>query len=310
MQRAIKEYIEYGKKRSLRKTTLAENKKRLIRFYEFIVINYPDVKEITDISKEMVKSYEKYLLIKTDARGKPFSTDRRSRLVATVRSFFNFLEREELIYKNPAATVVTPRKRETIIKDVLTVEEMQKLIKACKGDTIKSIRDRAILEVLYSTALRADELCGIELNDIDFEEKTLFVRKPKMGIERIVPLGQSAVIWSKIYLKKVRPIISGHSNNEYFFVTLKGKRFGNYSINFIVKEYAEVAKLDKNVTTHTFRHSCALHMLKSGADIRFVQKHLGHKSIASTEKYLKIEISDLKEVHARTHPREVEDWGI
>jgi integrase/recombinase XerD len=310
MQKEILEYINYCKLKNYKQITLKDLKRRLNKFYEFVTVNYFDVKEITDITRDIVKSFEKHLSVINDSTGKIMSVDRRTRYLSALKNFFVFLEREDKIYINPTVTIAIPRGRKEIVKDVLTIEEMQKLIKSCNHYTLKSIRDRAILELLYSTALRADELCSIHLQDIDFEEQTLFVRKPKLGIERIVPFGESAKFAVKRYLEKVRPVIPNSADNDFLFVTLEGKRPINSIINRIVKEWAKSAEIQKRVTSHTFRHSCATHMLKKGADIRHVQKHLGHKVISTTERYLRLEIEDLKEVHRRTHPRETEDWGL
>jgi integrase/recombinase XerD len=135
----------------------------------------------------------------------------------------------------------------------------------------------------------------------------LFIRKGKLGNERIIPFGESARYWIKRYLEKVRPLVF-KSNTEILFLTDRGKKLHVNTLCRIAKQWAKLSGIEKNITTHTFRHTCATHMLKGRADIRYVQKQLGHRSIQTTEKYLKIEITDLKEVHERCHPREKEDW--
>lgn len=307
MERIVHEYLEHQNRRGLKKSTLKNHSKSLRVFLEFLADTYPDVADITDITRDMVRIYEKYLTTRLDARGKIMSQMLRARHILHIRLFFAYLEREEHIFRNPAANMAIPRLRQTVIKDVLTIEEMERLLRSSPSDDLMSIRDRAMMEMLYSSGVRADELCTIEVEDIDLAERLLHVRHGKMGKERIIPFGESAAYWVHTYLERVRPLIARKEAKE-IFVSMRGRRFGVQMIGTIVKAYAARAGIEKNVTSHTFRHSCATHMLKGGADIRYVQRQLGHRFISTTEKYLKIEITDLKEIHDRCHPRERDDW--
>ena len=291
----------------MKKNTLDDYMRTINVFLEFIKENYPDINDITDIGKDVVLAYEKFLVSKKDGRGKIISRERRRRNLSHLKSFFNYLVIEENIYQNPAVNISFPQEKKRIIKDVLTVDEMEGLLKICSGHSIKSLRDRAILEVLYSTGIRADELCNICIEDIDLDEEILFIRKGKLGNERFIPFGRSAGYWVKRYIEKARPLIQ-NADSDLLFVSFRGKKLNPDILCRLIKKWAKLAGIEKNVTTHTFRHSCATHMLKGRADIRYVQKQLGHRNISTTEKYLKIEISDLKEVHDRCHPREQEDW--
>lgn len=306
MYRLMYEYLERAARMRMKRGTIREYEVFLGTFFRFIERDYPDITDITDITREIVLSYEKYLVTKRDSRGKILSRHRRSRYLAGLRAFFDYLQKDEKIYRNPASNIAFPKLRKQIIRDVLTVEEIDALLKTCRGNSTKSLRDRAILELLYSSGIRADELCNIEVDDIDLDERVLFVRKGKLGNQRMIPFGDSARYWTLRYMESARPLIAG--NSTLLFVTMKGSRFQPVTLCRIVKEYADKAGIEKNVTTHTMRHTCATHMLKGHADIRYVQKQLGHRSISTTEKYLKIEITDLKEVHERCHPREQEDW--
>ncbi len=308
MHELMYEFMQHSKGESLRDKTLKDYEVFLRTFFQFLRDTYPDIEEITDVTRDIVRAYEKFLMTKLDARGKVLSRSRRKRYLSFLRVFFLYLQKEERIFKNPTTNMAMPGDRKTIIKDVLTIEEMDLLLKACVPDSVRGLRDRALLELLYSSGVRSDELCNILLKDIDLDERVLFIRKGKGGVERLIPFGSSAAHWVLKYLKKSRPLIQG-PGTEYLFVTMRGTRLTTEVVRRVVKEYAEKAGIEKNVHTHTFRHSCATHMLKGRADIRHVQKQLGHRSISSTEKYLKIEITDLKDVHERCHPREQESWG-
>jgi integrase/recombinase XerD len=307
MRGLIHEYLDHAKRRGSRDKTMKDQQKRIMVFLEFVEEFYPDVKSVTDVTRDMVRAYEKHLVSAKDGRGKVMSRERRYRYLSTIKDFFAFLQKEEKIFKNPASNIALPRLRVPIVKDILTVEEMDTLLKSVPGDSFVNLRDRAILELLYSTGIRSDELCNIEVKDIDFNENLLYVRKGKLDRERMIPFGQSAHYWLASYLEKARPFMEG-AGTEILFTSMTGTKLRPPVLVKIIKRRVRLAGIEKNVTTHTFRHTCATHMLKGRADIRYVQKQLGHTSIQTTEKYLKIEIRDLKEVHERCHPREQEDW--
>lgn len=307
MNRYLHEFLDNAKRKKLKYHTIDDYGRTVKEFFKFIYDNYPDIKEIADISRDVVLSYEKYLITKKDGRNRIISRGRRRRYLSNLKMFFVYLQKEEKIYANPTANIAIPNEKRRILKVVLTIEEMDKLIKVCPGETTKCLRDRAILELLYSAGIRADELCNIELEDIDLSEMLLFVRKGKLGNQRMIPFGQSAKYWIEKYLRQARPLIFG-SDSNLLFVSMRGRKLDPQALLDIVKSYARIAGIEKNVTSHTFRHSCAGHMLKGGADIRYVQKQLGHRRISTTESYLKIEITDLKEIHDRCHPRERDDW--
>ncbi|TAL36281.1 MAG: hypothetical protein EPN93_08625 [Spirochaetes bacterium] len=303
----LSDFLVYVRRLGLAAKTYKNYEQTLTDFLRFTWEEYPDLKDITEITRETIRSYENHLLSAPGYRKKPLTKERRARYCMNIRVFFRFLEREERVYRNPASNIAIPRRRNPLIKDVLTVEEMDTLLKAAAGETFQGLRDRAILELLYSTGIRSEELCGIQMGDIDLTEKLLVVRKGKFGKERVVPFGESAKYWVSRYVERVRGLL-GAGNNDRLFVSLRGKNLTVSMLWRIVKRAMRTAGIEKNVTAHTFRHSCATHMLKGRADIRYVQKQLGHESISSTERYLKIEIADLKEVHERCHPREREDW--
>lgn len=347
MEKELFDFLEYQKRKGLKDNSIGDYRKAMSVFFNFLRENYPDVNEVTEITKDIILSYEKYLIVSNDARGKTMSLSRRKRYLACLRAFFLYLQKEERIYRNPAINMAFPRERKKLLKDVLTIEEMDKLLKLCSGHSLRSLRDRAIMELLYSTGIRADELCNVEVQDIDLVDMLLFVRKGKLGNQRLIPFGESAKYWLKRYIEKGRPLIgapkeiakafvSGEARalvsslsraacgersrtesrgeaetfdpGRLLFLSLHGSKLRPDRLCKISKKWAERAGITKNVTTHTFRHTCASHILKGGADIRYVQQQLGHRNISTTEKYLKIEITDLKAVHERCHPREQEDW--
>lgn len=303
MERLLHEFLEHEKRMKLASSTINDHKRTLLVFFNFIKTEYPEVEDLTDVTKEVVRAYEIYLAAKKDGRKKTMSRDRRRRHLSDLKAFFLYLQKSEKIYRDPSNGVTLPKLKQTVVKDVLTIEEMDKLLINCSGHSIQSLRDRAILELLYSTGIRAAELCSLETEDIDLDEKVLFIRKGKGARERYTPFGESARYWLLRYIEKVRPLL-GCENGSLLFCSMRGTPLTPESLLSMVKKRAKASGIEKNIKTHTFRHSCATHMLKGRADIRYVQQQLGHRSIGTTERYLKIEISDLKEVHSRCHPRE------
>ncbi len=306
IEKDLYEYTLHEKEMKLAPSTVDDHERTILLFLNFIKAEYPEVKEITDITKDMIRSYGIHLTSRRDARGKTMSRERRRRHITNLKGFFLYLQRMERIYTDPMTGISTPKARESIVKDILTIEEMEVLLKNCTGHTVHSLRDRAILELLYSTGIRAMELCTLHVEDIDLDEMILFIKQGKGLKERYVPYGESARYWLVRYIEKVRPLMLSEGEN-LLFCTLRGTPLTPDSLLSMVKKRAKASGIEKNITTHTFRHSCAAHMLKGRADIRYVQQQLGHRSIGTTERYLKVEITDLKEVHSRCHPREREE---
>jgi integrase/recombinase XerD len=185
---------------------------------------------------------------------------------------------------------------------VLTKKEVARLLGKPDSSTVFGMRDRAILELLYSSGIRVSELTGLALEDLDLRGGELRVLG-KGNKERLVPIGEVACDYLGVYLKASRPALAP-PRERTLFVTARGKRFQATNLVAIVREYGRRAGIHKRVTPHALRHTCATHLLKGKADIRQIQRILGHASIATTQRYTKVEITDLKEVLRRCHPRE------
>ncbi|MBI4639260.1 MAG: tyrosine-type recombinase/integrase, partial [Candidatus Tectomicrobia bacterium] len=168
------------------------------------------------------------------------------------------------------------------------------------------IRDRAILETLYSTGIRRLKLMNLKLYDLDFERGTLMIRQGKGHKDRLIPIGNRALLWVEKYLREVRPGLLGESACPALFLTSLGEPFSLSRLSQIAREYVDAAKLGKRGSCHLFRHTMATLMLEGGTDIRFIKQMLGHADLSSTQIYTQVSISKLKEVHTATHPARVE----
>jgi integrase/recombinase XerC len=218
-----------------------------------------------------------------------------ARKISTLRSFFKYLVREQLATSNPAKSVSTP-KVEKPLPTTLTVDEAFRLMEIPVGS--KGLRDRAILELLYSSGIRVGELVGLNLNQLDLDLGIVKVMG-KGRKERIVPVGSKAVEALKAYLEK-RGVLSGE---EPLFVNSRGGRLTARSVGRLIKKYTKRSGIFRKISPHTLRHSFATHLLDAGADIREIQEMLGHASLSTTQRYIHLSPGKLMEVYDKAHPR-------
>ncbi|MGH7850481.1 MAG: site-specific tyrosine recombinase/integron integrase [Thermodesulfobacteriota bacterium] len=220
-----------------------------------------------------------------------------SRKLASVRTFFEFLIRKGALKNNLAKLVPTPR-GEKRLPTFLTVDEVVKLL-SIEGSGALISRDVAVLELLYSSGLRVSELVGINLNDIDLKNLTVKVLG-KGNKERIVPVGSKAAHALDEYL---RERLGMNPGGDHLFVNTRGDRLNVRSVDRIIRKYALIAGIPKNVSPHVLRHTFATHLLGGGADLRAIQEMLGHKSLSTTQRYTHTSIEKLMEIYDKTHPR-------
>ena len=241
---------------------------------------------------------------KEKAEPKRLSVGTQANRLAAVRKFFSWLLSEQQIAYNPASTLQLPKQPHRLPRGVLTKSEARRLIETTPTTKPRDIRDRTILEVLYATGIRRAELLGLTIYDADLQTATLRVNG-KGNRTRIVPLTQSAIAALKLYLEESRGLFAHEAGQVRLFVsTRSGGPLDDDDIVRIVRKAATRAGIKKHVTPHTLRHTCATHLLKGRADIRQIQKLLGHRRLSSTEVYTRVELTDLHEVIARCHPRE------
>lgn len=224
-----------------------------------------------------------------------------ARKIAALRSFHEFLRRRGLAGDNPALPVRAPR-RSRPLPDVLAVEQVEALLSAPAGESPQSVRDRALLEVAYATGLRASELVRLAIEEVDLEEG-LVRCVGKRQRERIVPFGSQAGRALVRYLQGARPLLARGRSERAVFLTRLGRPFTRMGYWKLLRGYARAARIERHVSPHTLRHSCATHLLEGGCDLRVVQEFLGHRSIETTQIYTHLDRNYLREVHTKFHPR-------
>ncbi len=224
-----------------------------------------------------------------------------ARRLAAVRGFFRFLA-EEHSCESSALNVIQNPKIGLYLPDVLTIEEVTRLLEAVNGSTPLEIRDRAMLELTYACGLRVSELTNLPIANINIDIQYLKV-VGKGEKERIVPVGDVAIQWLKRYLTQARPALVGIKQCQYIFTGRTGKPITRQRFWQILKGYINIAGIKSSVSPHTLRHSFATHLLEGGADLRAVQMLLGHAKITTTQIYTHLDMNHLREMHRRYHPR-------
>ena len=220
-----------------------------------------------------------------------------SRRLSALRSFFKFLIREGLLKNNPVASLSSP-KQDKPLPLFLTEEEVTKLIEAAQPKDERGLRDRAVMETLYSTGIRVSELVGLNIEDIDFIGGVAKVMG-KGKKERIVPIGDIALSTIRAYLERRKK----HIEAQALFLNKSGRRITDRGVRNIIDKYIRMAGIKQGVSPHTLRHSFATHLLDRGADLRSVQELLGHVNLSTTQIYTHLTTEKLKKVYDKAHPR-------
>lgn len=226
-------------------------------------------------------------------------------LLRSVRRFYDYLDRAGKVLVNPTLGMPFPKLEDRLPRAVLTPGEMRRLLNAPDTSRLDGIRDKAMLELLYSAGLRLAELCALTVYDVDVHGGYVRVNSGKGAKDRVVPMGHKATQYVKEYLRHVRGRLTEKRRDERaLFVGVMGKRINPIIVERLIRDYARTAGLSKRVTPHTFRHTCATHLLADGADVVHVQRLLGHACIDTTQIYTRVAERDVKKTHGKTHPRE------
>lgn len=281
--------------KGLSRNTLDSYERDIAQFLTYVQ-DETQVFAVNDIKKTDIARYVFHL----KQLGRAASTMTRN--VVSIRSFFHFLLREQVISQDPTFALETP-KLEKKLPHVLSVVEVEKLLDAPSTQTVQGKRDKSMLEVLYATGIRVSELISLDLGNIHIDLG--FIRCVGGNEkERIIPLGKVAATCLTDYIEHVRSILlKGDMSEQALFLNQQGTRLTRQGFWKIIKKYAREASIEEDITPHTLRHSFATHLLENGADLRSVQEMLGHADISTTQIYTQTTKRSMKEVYERTHPR-------
>jgi len=283
-------FLERDKRLSL--NTLQSYRRDIEQYFTYL--KEINLQNIANTNKTTVIAYLLYL----QKKGRATSTI--SRNLASIRSFYQYITKNKLIDHDPTAELESP-KVEKKLPQILSTEEVELLLEQPQCVDLKGYRDKAMLELLYATGIRVSELIQLDIDQLNIE--MAYIKCNKGTRERVIPIGSIAIAALKEYLNKARPLLIQNSDEKALFVNVNGGRLTRQGFWKIIKQYKNQAKINKDITPHTLRHSFAAHLLENGADLRSIQEMLGHSDISSTQIYSQIAKNRLKEVYKKTHPR-------
>lgn len=260
--------------------------------------------DLAAVTTTTLHDFQRWHFYQPTSRGTARGVSYQNRVLTAVKGLFKFLHEETVIARNPADALEYAREPYRLPRNILTPQESRRIIEAPDVNTVIGYRDRAILEVLYATGIRKLELMNLALSDVNLDEELLRINGGKGAKDRVVPLTAVACSFLKSYINGIRPKLLGKRASNRLFISLRGLPIARNTLGELVTKYARRARIKKHVTCHLWRHSCATHLLKNRANLRHVQEMLGHRSLATTERYLHLTITELKEAHRRHHPRE------
>jgi len=279
--------------RNLSPQTLDAYERDVGRYLSFLLAQ--NVSSLDNISQMHIREYIRSL----NASGLSPSSIARS--ISSIKTYHKYLSAENLVKKNPTLVLSSPKIPKKL-PNVLSVVDVEAIIEAIEPDSQFGIRDRTIIEVLYSCGLRVSEICDLKIANLFLDDELIRVMG-KGSKERLIPIGGKANQDLKEYLQHSRPILSRKTDSSAVFLSRNGKPLTRAMINKILKKWQKVAGIKKHVSPHTLRHSFATHLLEGGADLRFVQVLLGHTDISTTQVYTHLDKHTIKEVYKTHHPR-------
>ena len=293
-------YVEWLQVRNYSESTV---RNRLVNVGYFM--RWAEERGITrapDVTRPVLERYQRSLFYYRKRTGDPLSVRSQNARLVPLRAFFKWLAKERLVLYNPAAELELPRLEKRLPRNVLTISEAETVLNGADATVPLGLRDRAILEVFYSTGMRRMEVIGLEIYDLDGERGTVLVRQGKGKKDRVIPIGARAAAWVDRYLYEVRPDLLLDPSERTLFVSVDGTPFTAAGMTQLVRRYVDRAELGKKGACHLFRHTMATLMLEGGADIRFIQAMLGHARLDTTQIYTQVSVRKLKEIHDATHP--------
>jgi len=259
------------------------------------------VKDVRAATEAQLVAFARVIAKTKTARGKLPALQTQNSYLAIVRRFFAYLERSNAILRNPS-TELPFHWLDVLPRQVLGEKDAEALMEAPPTSSLVGLRDRAILETLYGTAIRLSECGRLDLEDLDLAGEALLVRNGKGGKDRVVPVPVRAAAALDVYLKDVRPVSMRDPKEPALFLQRYGTRLSTVMIGLLVSTYGRA--IGVKIAPHGLRHACATHLLRHGADIRHVQRFLGHRDIQTTARYTGVSIEDLRAVLEKVHPRE------
>lgn len=293
-------YLEHLRVRNFSGETVYGRGKMLRYFRRFC--EQLGLTQARQITRAVVLNYQSYLFHYRKEDGTALTIGTQKAWLATVSSFFSWLTRESLVLYNPASDLELPRKELRLPKGVLNANEVEAVMNVPDVQMPLGVRDRAILEVLYSTGIRRTELCHLNQGDLDFDRGVIRVEQGKGKKDRYAPIGERALKWVEKYLVEVRPQLCPAMSEPALFLNTLAQRLNPNRLGSQIHEIITRAGIGKTGSCHLFRHTFATLLLENGCDVRYVQEMLGHSKLETTAVYTHVSMRTLKAMHAKYHP--------
>jgi integrase/recombinase XerD len=295
-------FLEYLKVKGYKTDTIKYTDIHIGQFNLWLLDN--NIKDIREVTSNIIYNYQLYLT-NTHRRkdGMNISSLTVLSKLSSLRKYFQFLQKQKFILLDPTLNLELPKMRDYLPKNILTQQEIIHLLQLPNPNTPIGIRDKAILELLYSSGIRRTELVNLSLYDANLKDQTLHIRQPKNKRDRIIPFGDKAAESIEKYLLSSRPKLTQSHNEKSLFLTQYGRQIKRHSLNYIIKLYSDKMKLDRRITPHCIRHTFATHLLQNGANLATIQRLLGHTRLKTTQIYTRISPEDLRQTIKQYHPR-------
>jgi integrase/recombinase XerD len=305
-EHALDLYQQYAEQQHMAACTLRWKRKVITFFIQWMELKQID--DLRDVTFDDVRQYQAYLAKRRKPNGDLSSKAYQNSLLWTLNDFYTLLHQRGKVLVNPCAELPPLRKPRRLPRGVLTGSQVTRLLQAPDVKKPFGFRDRAMLELLYSSGLRGIEVCQLSLYDIDFDQRLVRIVQGKGRKDRLVPAGRTTLNYVAKYIEQVRPIHAARNRKGQgltrLFLTILGTPFNTKYLYQQIKRYRRMADLGDSVTTHSLRHACATEMLRGGANVRHVQEMLGHAHLSTTQVYTHVIPHDLKKVHIETAPSE------
>ena len=302
LRELLNDYLEYRKGLNYSPRSLEEYFYDCVKFIRHLENRF-NILTASELRKSHLFSYQKSLYERKNAKGLPLVPRTLNKNLSSVRNFLNHLCEKGYVLKSLPEALKPVKEPSFLPLGALKHAEIKKVLGKIDISTPNGYRDRTILEILYSTGIRASELSGLNTESADYENSTLTVFG-KGRKERIVPVGKTALRFLETYMKAIRPFLLKDGAKKALFLNNSGTRLMRYTLRLIVHKHYDKANFDINVTPHTFRRSCTTELIRSDANLYHVKELLGHESLSTVKHYAKLTITDLKRTHSRCHPRE------
>jgi len=298
----IDDYLVYLRSLNYSPDTIRCAKKNLLRFNQWLLDMY-QLTEVMDLSQDKLLKWHGHLSTLFTAQGYPLKSTTINRYILAVRGLLKYLGKSGFVRHDLDEALPYLKEPKRLPGNVLPHAQVKKLLAKVSTGSSEGYRNRAILELLYTSGIRIRELLELNVEDVNLEHKAALVTG-KGDKERMVPIGKTALIFLESYVVAVRPYLLRDRAEKALFIGKDGGRFSYSSFRRMLANVTSLTGIDETITAHTFRRSCTTELIRSGANMYHVKELLGHESLETLKHYAKLSITDLKKTHEKCHPRE------